>query len=107
MLSSCVDVVRRTPPSSPDNTEGSGGDGGEAVNVVLRCVCTPGQVCVHLYRVGQTSKLLNLSEGVNKTEKMGETWTDKNSYRENEALSDVFSREIFYVTVESSQWNYC
>ena len=73
MLSSCVDVVRRTPPSSPDNTEGSGGDGCEAVNVVLRCVCTPVQVCDHLYRVGQKSKLLILSERVNKTEKLEET----------------------------------
>ena len=36
-------------------------------------------------------KLLILNEYVNKTEKMGETWTTKNSYTENEALSDIFT----------------
>jgi len=44
--------------------------------------------------VGQKSKLLILSEYANKTEKMGETWTNKNSYRENEALSDIFTSNI-------------
>ena len=38
----------------------------------------------------QKTKLLMLREYVNKTEKMGGTWTNTNSYRENEALSDIF-----------------
>jgi len=46
--------------------------------------------------VGQKSKLLVISEYVNKTEKI---WTNKNSYRENEVLSDIFTWNIFYVTV--------
>jgi len=37
-----------------------------------------------MYRVGQKSKLLILSEFVNKTEKVGGTWTNTNRYRENE-----------------------
>jgi len=37
------------------------------------------------------SKLLVLSEYVNKTEKIGGMWTKKNSYRENEVLSDIFT----------------
>jgi len=37
------------------------------------------------------SKLLILSEYVNKTEKIGETLTNTNSYRESEALSDIFT----------------
>jgi len=44
------------------------------------------------------SKLLILSECVNNTEKIGWTWTNMNSCRENEALSDI-SRVIFYVTI--------
>jgi len=51
-----------------------------------------------IYRVGQKSKLLILSECVNKTKKIGGMWTNKNSYRENEVLSDIFT-EIFYVTI--------
>jgi len=39
--------------------------------------------------VGQKSKLLILSEYVNKSEEIGGMWTNKNSYRENEALSDI------------------
>jgi len=37
------------------------------------------------------SKLLILSEYVNKTEKIGETLTNTNIYRESEALSDIFT----------------
>ena len=37
------------------------------------------------------SNLLILSEYVNKTEKIGGMWTGKNSYRENEVLSDIFT----------------
>ena len=46
------------------------------------------------YRVGQKRKLLILSEYVNKTEKTGGTWTNTNSCRENEALSDIFMWNI-------------
>jgi len=48
--------------------------------------------------VTQKSKLLILSEYVNKTEKIGRTWTNTNSCRESEALSDIL-HEIFYVTI--------
>jgi len=37
------------------------------------------------------SKLLILSEYVNKTEKIGETLTNTNIYRASEALSDIFT----------------
>jgi len=37
------------------------------------------------------SKLLLLSKYVYKTEKIGGMWTKKNSYRENEVLSDIFT----------------
>ena len=65
--------------------------------------------------VDQKSKLLILSEYVNKTEKIGGMWTNKNSYRENEVLSDIFTWNILrhncfmfkYAMAESSQWNYC
>ena len=65
-----------------------------------------------IYRVGQEkSKPL---EYVNKTEKIGGTWTNMNSYRENEATSDIFMWNILYRNflfkysmTESSQWNYC
>jgi len=43
------------------------------------------------HRVGQKSKLLILSEYVNKTEKIVEMRTNTNIYRENGALSDIFS----------------
>jgi len=43
------------------------------------------------YRVGQKSKLLILSEYVNKTEKLGGTEQNTIGYGENEALSDIFS----------------
>jgi len=36
---------------------------------------------------------------VNKTEDMGGMWTNMNSYRENEALSDIFTWNIFCVTI--------
>jgi len=49
---------------------------------------------------GSKNNLLILSEYVNKTEKIGGMWTNKNSYKENEVLSDTrLSREIFYVTI--------
>jgi len=44
-----------------------------------------------LYMVGQKSKLLILSEYVNKTDKTEGMWTEKNSCRENEVLSDIFT----------------
>jgi len=50
---------------------------------------------IPIYRVGQKSKLSILSVyNVNKTQKTGGTWTNSNSNRESEALSDI-SREIF------------
>jgi len=54
-------------------------------------------VIIVMYRVGQKSKLLILSERVNKTEKTDEheqirTATEKMNY------CLIFSREIFYVT---------
>ena len=64
---------------------------------------------------GSKSKLFILSEYVNKTEKIGGMWTNMNSYRENEALPDIFTwsnlrHNCFmfkYSTTESSQRNYC
>jgi len=78
--------------------------------ISLRAAAEPWQI----YRVGQESKLLMLSEYVNKTEKMGETWTNKSSYGESEVLSDIFTRNILrqnwfifkYSVTGSSQWNY-
>jgi len=70
----------------------------------VHCVWSPVAVqCAALNLQGgvQKTKLLMLREYVNKTEKMGGTWTNTNSYRENEALSDIFSPEIFYVTIVS------
>jgi len=73
-------------------------------------------VRVELHYTGwvKKSKLLILSEYVNKTEKIGGTWTNKNSYRENKVLSDIFSWNILghcfvlkYFMTESNQWNYC
>ena len=52
-----------------------------------------------MYRVGLKSMLLILSEYVNKTQKIGRMWTNTNSYKENEALSDHFSREIVYIKI--------
>jgi len=46
--------------------------------------------------VGQKSKLLILSEYVNKTEKTGKMGTNMNSYRGNKALSDIFTRTILH-----------
>ena len=44
---------------------------------------------------GSKSKLLILSEDVNKTKKIGRMGTSKNSYyRENEVLSDIFTCNI-------------
>jgi len=58
------------------------------------------------YRVGQKSKLY-ISEFVSKTEKLGGMWTNANIYRENGALRDIFTRNIysqlFYVQV-CSDW---
>ena len=48
---------------------------------------------------GSKSKLLIFSEYVNKTEKIGGTWTNTNSYRENEALSDIFTWNIYFTIV--------
>jgi len=48
--------------------------------------------------VGQNSKLLILSEYVNKTEKIGGMCTNKNSSTEHEVLSDIFTWNI-YVTI--------
>jgi len=73
------------------------------------------EVITTVYRVGQKSKLLILSKYVNETEKTGGRWTNTNSGRENEALSDIFTWNILrhscimftYSMTESSQWNYC
>ena len=54
---------------------------------------------MYTYRLVQKSKLLILSEYFNKTEKIGETWTNTNSYRENEALSDIFTWNILLTIV--------
>jgi len=70
---------------------------------------------VYTYMVGQKIKLLILSEYVNKTEKIGGMWTKKNTYRENEVLSDIFTSNILrhncfmfkYSMTERNQWNYC
>ena len=48
-----------------------------------------------IYRVGEKSKLLILSEYVNKTEKIGVMWTNTNSYRESEDLSAISMWNIF------------
>jgi len=52
-------------------------------------------VVFEVSRMRQKSKLLVLSEYVNKTEKVGGMWTNKNSYRENEVLSDILRRNCF------------
>ena len=65
--------------------------------------------------MGQKSKLLIFSEYVNKTEKIVGMWTDTNSHRENEALSDIFKWNILrytyfmlkYSMTDNTQWNYC
>jgi len=50
-----------------------------------------GQLGIYKYLRGRSkSKLLILSEYVNKTEKTGGTWTNTNRYRENEAWSIVW-----------------
>jgi len=56
--------------------------------------CKSGLRLDSTYKVGQKSKLLILSECVNKTEKVGGMWTNTNRYRENEALSDIFTWNI-------------
>jgi len=61
------------------------------------------------------SKQLILSEYVNKSDKIGRTWTNTNSYWENEALPDTFTWNILrhncfmfeYSVTESSRRNYC
>jgi len=50
---------------------------------------------------GSKSKLLILIEYVNKTEKIGGMWTNKNSYRKKMKHRLIYSREIFYVTIVS------
>ena len=45
------------------------------------------------------SKLLIFSEYVNKTVKIRGTWTNTKSYRENEALSDIFTWNIYFTIV--------
>jgi len=47
------------------------------------------------YRVAQESKLFILCGYVDETEKIRGTWTNTNNYRENEALSDIFTWDIF------------
>jgi len=47
-----------------------------------------------IYRLGQKSKLLILSERVNNTEKTGGMRTNTNSYGENGAATDIFTRNI-------------
>ena len=62
--------------------------------------------------MGKKSKLLILSEYVNKTQKIRGMWTNTSSYRENEVLSDVFTWNILrhncfmfkYSMTESSPW---
>jgi len=59
------------------------------------------------------SKLLLLSEYANETEKIGGAWANTNIYRENGALSDIFTSTIWrhncfmlkYSMTESCQWN--
>ena len=55
-------------------------------------------ILCRIYRVGHKSKRLILSECVSKTEKIGGMWTNTNIYRENGALSDIFTWNI-YVTI--------
>jgi len=47
------------------------------------------------YRVGQKSKLLILSEYVNKTEKLGRTWTNTNIYRKKWSIVWYFHVKYF------------
>jgi len=57
--------------------------------------------------MGQESKLLILSEYMNKNEKIGGMWTYTNSYRENEALSDIFMfsiLEIVFIKIFIAFW---
>jgi len=51
--------------------------------------------------VGQKSKLLILSECVNKTEKMREKWANTNSYIEKMKHRVICSREVFYFLIVS------
>jgi len=46
---------------------------------------------IKIYRVGQKSKLLVLSEHVNKTEKIRGMKDNTDIYRENGALRDIFT----------------
>ena len=75
-----------------------------------------GPLALYAYMVGRKSKLLILSEYVNKTEKVGGMWTSTNSYREmKHILCDIFTWNILrhscfmfkYSMTESKQWNYC
>ena len=89
------------PPAEKNPRTGKTGDS-ELLSWVLRWYCDGetrrrGQRAFQnfvrgpIYRVGQKSKLLILSEYVNKAEKIEGTCTNTNSFRENEALSDVFT----------------
>ena len=51
-----------------------------------------------IYRVGEKSKLLILSEYVNKTDKMGECEQIRTA-AENMKHCLIFSREIFYISI--------
>jgi len=69
------------------------------------------QMSFYLQSGSKQSKLLILSKYDNKTEKIGGTWTNTNSYRENEALCDIFTWNILrhscfmfkYFITQSSQ----
>jgi len=58
-------------------------------------VCSaPRSVSVIYTQGGSKSKLLTLREYINNTEKIGGTWTKTNSYRESEAVFDIFTWNI-------------
>jgi len=92
--------------------------GNDSVPIQLAQCWFPGLAissAIIIIQDGSKSKLMILSEYVSKTQKIGGIWTNTNIYRENEALSDIFTWNILrhycfmfkYSMTKSSQWNYC
>ena len=79
----------------------------ESISVTLECHLNQTKNKIQ----GGSEKKLILSEYVNKTENIGGTLTNTKSYRENKALSDIFTGKILlhscfmfkYSMSESSQ----
>jgi len=72
---------------------------------VYRYITVIPGVTVVIYRVDQKSKLVILSEYVNKTENIGEMWTNTNIYRENAALSYIFTWNILRRNCSMSKYS--